>query len=151
MLNHLRAACRAADHRANYHANVAGSQFTVFRSMIERHYHPCSLTLLPPIVAITVAERRKLRTCCRLHAYFSTSAPRRASGLALMESTHTSDQDADILERLGPSWAGLFRNRGQRGTGWETPPRLGTSGRLPGRIVCRHQYCAATDLEASTA
>ena len=41
LLNHLRAACLAADHRADYHANVHGSQFTVFRPMIDTH---CSLT-----------------------------------------------------------------------------------------------------------
>ena len=34
-----------------------------------------------------------------------------------------------------------------KGTSWETPPRLGTSGRLPVRIVHRHQHCAAIDLE----
>ena len=41
LLNHLRAACLAADHRADYHANVHGSHFTVFRPMIDTH---CSLT-----------------------------------------------------------------------------------------------------------
>ena len=91
----------------------------MFRPMIERQLSPIgSLTLLPPIVAITVAERRQPRTWCGPNAYFSTSAPRRASGLASMESTHTSDQASDVLERLGPSWAGLFHNRGQRYQQW---------------------------------
>ena len=91
----------------------------MFHPMIERQLSPIgSLTLLPPIVAITVAERRQPRTWCGPNAYFSTSAPRRATGLASMESTHTSDQAKDVLERLGPSWAGLFHNRGQRYQQW---------------------------------
>jgi len=32
-----------------------------------------------------------------------------------MESTHTSDQGADVIGGLGPSWAGLFRNWGLSG------------------------------------
>ena len=36
LLNHLRAACLAAEHQADYYANVAGSHFTVFRPMIDR-------------------------------------------------------------------------------------------------------------------
>ena len=86
----------------------------MFHPMIERQLSPIgSLTLLPPIVAITVVERRQPRTWCGPNAYFSTSAPRRASGLASMESTHTSDQGSEVLEKLGPSWAGLFHNRGK--------------------------------------
>ena len=46
---------------------------------------------------------------------------------------------------------GAISQQGAKGTGWETPPRLGTPGRQPGRIIHRHKHCAATDLEASTA
>ena len=102
--------------RFDHHANVAGSQFTVCRSMAERHLSSIMpLKLLPPIVAITPSEWPKPRRWRSPHAYFSTSAQQRDSGSASMESTHMSDQGADVLESLGPSWAGLFRNRGLRG------------------------------------
>ena len=37
---------------------------------------------------------------------------------------------------------GAISQSGAKGTSWETPPRLGTSGRLPGRIVYRGAACS---------
>ena len=58
LLNHLRAACLAADHRADYHANVARSHFTVFRPMIDTHCslsHSASSFSVPPSLVWTEA------------------------------------------------------------------------------------------------
>ena len=70
LLNHMRTVCLAADHRADYHANVAGSHFTVFRPMIERHLsrialsHSASSFSVPPSMVWTEALPNRLRAAC---------------------------------------------------------------------------------------
>ena len=73
------------------------------------------LSLNDLVNPITPSESPKPPRWRSPHAYFSTSAQERASGPASMESTHTNDQGADVLESPEPSWVELFCNWGLRG------------------------------------